>query len=64
MRVVKKPKVSDNDLIVERDEDIPQIVQLKSGDLGADEYLKLKSKQDIESAHSTQLYSFHAILAS
>jgi hypothetical protein len=34
---------------VEREEDRPQVVQLKSNHLHEDEYLRIKSKEDIES---------------
>ena len=47
--VATKKKKLDDDLIVEREEDRPQVVQLKSGDLNEDEYLKHKSKEEIES---------------
>jgi hypothetical protein len=40
-------------LQIEREEDRPQIVQLKSGDLGEKEYLELKSKEEIENAASS-----------
>ncbi len=33
--------------MIEKDEDRPQIVQLKSGDLGEKEYMDLKSKEEI-----------------
>ena len=46
---ILKKKVADKDLIIEREEDLPQIVQLKSGDLDGKEYLALKSKEEIES---------------
>jgi hypothetical protein len=36
-------------LVVEREEDRPQVVQLRSGDLNEDEYIKIKSKEEIES---------------
>lgn len=44
-----KKKVLEKDIVIEKEEDRPQVVQLKSGDLGEDEYLKLKSKEEIES---------------
>ena len=54
--VYSKKKKLDNDLLVEREEDLPQVVQLKSGDLGQKEYLELKSKEDIESKIRFPLY--------
>jgi len=48
-----KKKALDNDLLIEREEDRPQVVQLKSGDLGEKEYLELKSKEDIANAASS-----------
>lgn len=47
-----KKKQLDNDLIIEKEEDTPQIVQLKAGDLGEKEYLELRSKEAIESKFS------------
>lgn len=51
--VETKKKVVDKDLIIEKEEDLPQIVQLKSGDLGEKEYLALKSKEEIENSASS-----------
>ena len=45
----KKKKKVEDDLVIEKDEDRPQVVQLRSGDLGEKEYLELKSKEDIQS---------------
>jgi hypothetical protein len=47
--VETKKKKLDDDLIIEREEDRPQVVQLRSGDLNENEYLKIKSKEEIES---------------
>jgi hypothetical protein len=52
-------KALDNDLIIEKEEDRPQVVQLKSGDLGEKEYLELKSKEDIASNLNSNSLSNH-----
>jgi hypothetical protein len=36
-------------LNIEREEDMPQVVQLKAGDLDASEYIKMKEKEEVES---------------
>ena len=44
-----KKKALDKDLVVEKEEDRPQVVQLRLGDLNEQEYLVIKSKEEIES---------------
>ncbi|CAF0729442.1 unnamed protein product [Brachionus calyciflorus] len=51
--VETKKKKLDSDLIIEREEDQPQIVQLKSGDLGEQEYKQLKDQEDIQNSASS-----------
>ena len=41
--------VEDKDLNIEKEEDLPQVVQLESGDLDATEYIKLKNREEVES---------------
>lgn len=49
----KKRNTDDKDLNIEKEEDLPQVVQLKSGDLDATEYIKLKNKEEVENAGSS-----------
>ncbi|RNA06438.1 hypothetical protein BpHYR1_000369 [Brachionus plicatilis] len=48
-----KKKKLDSDLVVEKEEDRPQVVQLQAGDLGEKEYKELKDKEDIQNAASS-----------
>lgn len=49
----KKKVADDNDLNIEKEEDLPQVLQLESGDLDASEYIKLKNKEEVENAGSS-----------
>lgn len=51
---MKKKKAIDHDLVTEeKEEDRPQIVQLKSTDLGEKEYSELRDKEAIETSFSS-----------
>ena len=47
----QKKRVDDKDLNIEKEEDLPQVIQLKSGDLDETEYVKMKNKEEIESMY-------------
>jgi len=49
----QKKRVDDKDLNIEKEEDLPQVVQLKSGDLDETEYMKMKNKEEIENSASS-----------